>query len=278
MMAIYQIKNTIIDKVYIGSSSNVSLRWNQHLDQLYYKIHKNYKLQEDYNKYGLSAFSFSILEVIKNKKELFQKEQNWLDSINIDESYNILSYSNFNYMERLKDSYSIIDYKIDKETEILLKTNVNICSHMKINSIGENRTSLSKSWYNSASVEMLKQLSNNVSNFYINIVQDKNFYWSTFISYQRKLASKGMVKKYIGLNDIPKIKCNSLAFISNNYPNKTIQRDLKGEMDIKDDVFSLNLLLKWIINVSDINKPINIYIPSQRMRSILIDWLNNENI
>lgn len=277
-MAIYQIKNIINNKIYVGSSSNVSLRWNEHLETLYYKIHTNYKLQEDFNKYGISAFTFSILEVIKNKKDLLPREQDWIDSINVGENYNILSYSKFDYIEKKKDSYNIINYKPDKEVIEQLKNNINICQHLKLNSIGNKKTALSKHWFNDSGVNIIKQLSNNISNFYKNIAHDTNFYWTTFIAYQRKLAGKGMVKKYIGFNDIPEIKYNTLAFCANNYPNKTIQRELKSEMEIKDDVFALNLLLKWIINVSDYSKPINIYIPSSRMRNILIGWLNNENI
>jgi group I intron endonuclease len=280
MMAIYQIKNIVNKKAYIGSSSNVTLRWNQHLENLNYNIHENYKLQEDFNKHGISAFVFSILEIVKNKKELFRKEQNWIDSINVEENYNILSYSNFNHKDRMKKSYEIINYEIDEEVKIKLKNNINIYQHKKINSIGEKKTSLSKSWYNEAKTDTIKQLSNNMHNFYSNIIKDKKFYWTTFISQQRKVASciRGLVKKYVGLNDIPEIKYNTLAFCSNSYPNKTIQRNLKDELDINDNVFALNMLVRWIINVSDINRPINIYIPSRRMRDILIDWLNNENI
>ena len=277
MMAIYQIKNNVNDKVYIGSSSNISLRWKQHLDLLYYKLHDNYKLQNDFDKYGISNFSFSILEIIKDKKDLLRKEQNWIDSININENYNILSYSNFNGAELTKDSYEIINYKVDINTKNLLKENIIVCIH-KINSIGEKQTSLSKGWFNKSNVSDIKQLSNNIKNYYKNIAKDKNFYWTTFIAYQRKLASSGTTRKYIGFNDIPKIKYNTLAFCANCFPNKTIQRNLKSEMEIKDDVFALNMLLKWIINVSDISKSINIYIPSQRMRNILINWLDNENI
>ena len=48
---IYKITNIINNKIYIGSSSNISLRWNQHIEKLIYNLHENYKLQNDFNKY-----------------------------------------------------------------------------------------------------------------------------------------------------------------------------------------------------------------------------------
>lgn len=41
---------------------------------------------------------------------------------------------------------------------------------------------------------------------------------------------------------------------------------------------STNIPIRWIINTTDITNPINLYIPSKRMRDLLIHWLNNENL
>ena len=32
MMGIYEIRNTINNKVYIGSSTNIPIRWKQHIE------------------------------------------------------------------------------------------------------------------------------------------------------------------------------------------------------------------------------------------------------
>ena len=52
---------------------------------------------------------------------------------------------------------------------------------------------------------------------------------------------------------------------------------IKNKIKIDDSIYALKVLLKWIINVSDINKQIDIYIPSSRMRNMLTDWLNSFN-
>ena len=62
---IYEIKNKINGKVYIGKASNIKKRWNHHIEKLESNSHHNKKLQEDFNKYGLNNFEFSIVKVTK---------------------------------------------------------------------------------------------------------------------------------------------------------------------------------------------------------------------
>ena len=40
----------------------LSVRWRRHLRDLRKEQHSNINLQEDYNKYGLEAFEFEVLE------------------------------------------------------------------------------------------------------------------------------------------------------------------------------------------------------------------------
>ena len=270
MQGIYKITNTINNKIYIGSSNNISLRWNQHIDKLIYNMHENYKLQNDYKIYGISAFNFSILEIVKDNKKLFLREQDWIDSIDVENNYNILSYANYEYVDRIKSNYSnILDFTLTKKQQKLLSSNLIICEHEKLNKIGNGKNNLSKSWYNKSSKEDILQLGKHINNYIRNIIKDTNFYWTTFTSYQKSVAYRGIIKKFVSLIDIPKTKYNILIFTVNLYPNSFI----KQKINIDDDKYALNLLLQWIINVSDINKSINIYIPSSRMRGLLIDWL-----
>jgi len=144
-----------------------------------------------------------------------------------------------------------------------------------MNSIGEDRTKLSKSWFNTATKEDLKRLQNNIYNFYSNISnKKKKIYWTTFTSCQKLIVAKGAAKRFVSLIDIPTEKCNNIAYIANNFVNPIIKKTI----DINDDDFALKVLLRWIINTTDITKPINLYIPSRRMRELLIHWLNNENL
>jgi group I intron endonuclease len=59
---IYQIKNLVNEKIYIGSSNHLYRRYTDHLRLLNRGSHFNPKLQASWNKYGKDAFEFSVLE------------------------------------------------------------------------------------------------------------------------------------------------------------------------------------------------------------------------
>jgi|ETNvirenome_6_85_1030632.scaffolds.fasta_scaffold54657_2 hypothetical protein len=59
--AVYEIKNKITGKLYIGQSKSYPLRWVRHKNHLSRGVHRNLSLQSAYNKYGLDAFEFNII-------------------------------------------------------------------------------------------------------------------------------------------------------------------------------------------------------------------------
>ncbi len=60
---IYTITNTVTGKLYIGESLDIYRRWHdEHIPQLKKNCHCNKELQNDFNKYGETSFSFEILE------------------------------------------------------------------------------------------------------------------------------------------------------------------------------------------------------------------------
>lgn len=91
LSGIYQIKNIVNDKKYIGSAKNFQKRINTHLYLLRKDRHHSGKLQEDFNYFGEDNFEFSILELVNNKHELLKYEQKWLDLFDSsNKGYNIL--------------------------------------------------------------------------------------------------------------------------------------------------------------------------------------------
>jgi len=89
LSGIYKITNTTNGKIYIGHSINMTMRWYIHLDNLMKGQHPNCKLQEDFNRYGVDAFSFSVLEFVIGKEELIKKEQDYLNGLDFSTNYNI---------------------------------------------------------------------------------------------------------------------------------------------------------------------------------------------
>lgn len=89
---IYCIKNTINNKLYIGSSKNINKRKQEHFSRLRRGVHKNVKLQASYNKHGEASFIFEILETNSklNREELLSLEQNYIDRYEWDILYNLV--------------------------------------------------------------------------------------------------------------------------------------------------------------------------------------------
>lgn len=81
MMCIYCIKNIINNKIYIGSTCDFKRRKKRHLLQLRTNSHHSILLQRAYNKYGEDNFTFEVLEIITDKKELLKKEQEYIDNL-----------------------------------------------------------------------------------------------------------------------------------------------------------------------------------------------------
>lgn len=59
---IYIILNTKDGKVYIGQAQSIRRRWGDHKSDLNRGKHRNTHLQRAWNKYGVTAFKFQILE------------------------------------------------------------------------------------------------------------------------------------------------------------------------------------------------------------------------
>lgn len=237
------------------------------MQDLFYNVHVNYKLQEDYNKYGADAFYFSVIEIVREAKDLLGREQYWIDTIEIDTNYNILDYAKCNHRERVESNYGkVLEYGADKNKF----KNIVICDHKKLNRIGDKINSLSKTWYGK-NWGQHKKLSNHLSNFNKHLYKEfgnQNTYWTTFLSYRKKIECQGVVKSFVSLADVPERKRNKLAFLVNIYPRP----HHKHIADIDSDKYALNFLLQWIENVGDVSKRIVIYLPSRRMRELLRGW------
>jgi group I intron endonuclease len=89
---IYLIKNTVNNKVYVGSAINISNRWSRHKHDLKEGKHHSEHLQKSWDKYGEQSFTFEILEEVTNPEHLLAYEQVYLDyykSFEVDRGYNM---------------------------------------------------------------------------------------------------------------------------------------------------------------------------------------------
>lgn len=99
IMGVYKIQHIPTGKIYIGSSCDILSRWKDHKRKLEQNRHHSYKLQDVWNSEPVkSNFSFEVIEVVDSRKDLFEKEQYWIDF------YDSSSKDNFNVMELAGES------------------------------------------------------------------------------------------------------------------------------------------------------------------------------
>lgn len=82
---IYKISSNIDDRVYIGSTTNLTRRWTEHKRDLKNSNHHNKHLQRFVDKYGIESLIFSIVEELN--EGLLIKEQEYIDKL--DNLFNI---------------------------------------------------------------------------------------------------------------------------------------------------------------------------------------------
>jgi group I intron endonuclease len=87
LCGIYQIRNIVNEKVYIGQSKSINIRKGTHFSKLRYNNGHNPHLQNAFNLYGEESFSYEIL-LICEESELTYYE-NLLIKIALPNCYNI---------------------------------------------------------------------------------------------------------------------------------------------------------------------------------------------
>lgn len=83
---IYQIRNKINDKIYIGSSSNIRPRFNTHKSKLRRNLHENPHLQSAWNIYEENNFEFEFILECDPTTTLWYEQQfldQWKPEYNI---------------------------------------------------------------------------------------------------------------------------------------------------------------------------------------------------
>ena len=177
----------------------------------------------------------------------------------------------------------LIPYTNQYENRNKLKQLISIYNG-KLNDIGDKDFSLSSTWFDkNKNSGKVKELKNNLYNYYQNIIKAKSdyFLWTVFKDYKISLRGEGFSNSYVSWNIRATnnyIDKNVLAFCLNRYLNPVelgFFQDHGIKVDI--DLLALTDMLQWIFR-STIRKgeSIKIYIPSGRMRNLLIEYLDGK--
>lgn len=80
---VYQIRNKINNKIYIGSTVNLYNRFSRHISALKNNNHRNDHLQRAWNKYGEQNFVFEIIEIVNlETQDIYAAENKWISLTN----------------------------------------------------------------------------------------------------------------------------------------------------------------------------------------------------
>lgn len=182
------------------------------------------------------------------------------------------------------------DFQLTTEPQVYnyeeQKKLITVIEDEKLNSIGNNRGSLSMSWFSrNAKTALMKQLQNNINNFFKNIVKGTPInqkLWTTFKEYSDIVKGKGYTNAFVPIN----IRATNdykdstaVAYIANRYMKPTLKHFFEVEgIKVDEDAYALSELIQFIYRsaIRD-GKPITVYIPSKRMRELFIDWINKKD-
>lgn len=162
---------------------------------------------------------------------------------------------------------------------------IHIYEDDKMNMIGDADYSLSKSWYKrNEKNALMKKLKNNTVNYFNNILKSKsnNNIWTTFKDYKVIIAGKGYTKGFVpsnmrATNDYQDRA--AIAYLVNKFFNPYIKQFFTSHnIKVDENGYAVSELVQFIWRSAiRQGKEINIYIPSKRMRELLIKWINQQN-
>lgn len=274
------------DMIRIDKDNNNMVLWNEdkiEIDTQYNRL-KNMCLNKNVFMVNnvLLMWTFPI-DVFNSFKEVYvltylfkgQIQRYYYDLYKIDYEYYSVGLVN--------NKYELINY-ISEYDMSKIRENINILTNDKINNIGDNDYSLSKSWYTKDKNKLLvTQLKNNINNYFRNKIKGKavDNMWTTYKEFKGKLSGKGYTKGFVSLNcRATNDYCNkvNLAYCTNIFLNPIIKQFfIDRKVNVNEDIYALSELIQWIWR-SRIRRgeDINLYIPSLRMRTLLLNWLNNK--
>lgn len=160
---------------------------------------------------------------------------------------------------------------------------ITILDNDKMNKIGDLQGSLSKTWYDRHKQDdiTLTQLKKNLFNFFANIQKStlKFNLWTTFKDYKEKLKGKGYTKQFCPMNmraTNDYREAVNVAYMVNRYMQPYVKNFfISNNINIDEDTWALSEMLQfmWRSGIRE-GKPITVYVPSKRMRTLLIEWCN----
>lgn len=161
-----------------------------------------------------------------------------------------------------------------------IKDMIHILDNSRMNAVGDETHDLSMNWFNKDSSD-LNQLRNNIYNCMNNIWGDvpaNKKLWGSYSGRYSVIKGKGYTKSFLTFNARATNAYKDrtcLVYIANVFMNVSEQSFYKKYgIEVDGDMYALSIMVQWIWRSAiREGQEINIYIPSKRMRTLLIDWM-----
>lgn len=174
--------------------------------------------------------------------------------------------------------FSETDYYVPEYVHTL-KDMIHIVDKPRLNKIGDDPFALSMNWFERGGEEV-SSLKKNVYNFFFNLsgVNADKKMWSTFSDAEYKLRGKGYSNGFVTFNTkaTNKYKDRTAAAYCVNIFMNVGQKlfYVNNGVDVNENDYALSVMVQWIWRSAiREGKAIELYIPSSRMRNLLIEWI-----
>lgn len=152
----------------------------------------------------------------------------------------------------------------------------------KLNNVGDDYHALSMRWFQRDDGENVSRLKNNIYNYFHNICSDTSYdekMWTTFKEDYGRLKGKGYTNSFLAFNTRATNEYSNrtcLVYAANIFMNVSIKCFYRNAgIMVDDDIYALSTMIQWIWRSAIRNgEKVNLYMPSSRMRNILIAWIN----
>lgn len=183
-------------------------------------------------------------------------------------------------------TYTITEVPQERTPKFDYRTLIQICDLPKLNSIGDGKYDLSLNWFkrNAENVNM-KVLKKNAYNYFRNVcgVAQKDIIWTTYKDYKSLIASKGFSKSFVPINARATNaykECSVVGYFANRFFDGAIKNFFVGKgVNVDEEGYALSEMLQFIWRSAiRTGNPIQLYVPSSRMRRLLEQWITENSI
>jgi hypothetical protein len=222
-----------------------------------------------------------------------QEQRYYLDMFGFGYGYKAVNY--------VSGRYSLVDYDAKKEGREELCRLIKVY-HGKKNDIGKRHNALSATQFRKRATAsdkaFFKRLQDNLYGFFKNDVKAKrdDVYYSTLKEIEEKIQPRGYKEPRKRANQRQEDKKPqvvlpinvratnryadrwALAYVFNRYMHQNVKAFFQDQgVSVEDDLLAVSDLLQWVYRSRIRNgEPIELYLPSSRMRGLLEAWANYE--